>query len=231
MSAKLLDWYAHKGVQKFLSKQHNPHYDKHHIKTPFRMLICGNSGSGKTGTILNLIYNMPDTFEEIIICCKSKSEPLYEFLEDKYAKDKSIKIMEFAKDGLPDIDKMDKEKQKLIIFDDLVNEKDQKVICEAFIRLRKKNASLAYLSQSYYAVPKMIRNNLTYIIIKQLSSLKNLTMIMREYSLGVDKKELKEMYDDATSDKQGFLMLDLEGDKDKRFRSGFNDYYEVTEKL
>jgi GTPase SAR1 family protein len=230
--AKMLDWYSHKGVQKFLTKQHNPHFDKHHIKIPFRMLIVGNSGSGKTSTLMNLIYNMSDTFEEIIICCKSKAEPLYEFLEDKYTKDKSVKIMEFGKDGLPDIDKFDKEKQRLLVFDDLVNEKNQKAIEEAFIRARKKNCSLAYLSQSYYAVPKMIRNNLTYIIIKQLSSLKNLTMIMREYSLGVDKKEMKEMYDDATSDKQGFLMLDLEGDKDKRFRSGFNDFYETSsEKL
>ena len=228
---KLKDWYAEKAVQKYLTKQNNPHYEKHHIKIPFRMLICGNSGSGKTSTLMNVLLNMPGTFEEIIICCKSKAEPLYEYLEDKFKKDKSIKIMEFAKDGLPDIDKFDKETQRLLVFDDLVNEKDQKAICESFIRARKKNCSLCYLSQSYYAVPKLIRNNLTYIIIKQLSSLKNLTMIMREYSLGVDKKEMKEMYDDATSDKQGFLMLDLEGDKEKRFRSGFNDYYETTEKL
>jgi GTPase SAR1 family protein len=224
----LKDWYKEKGVQKFLSKTHNPHLDKHHIKIPFRMLIVGNSGSGKTSTLLNLIYNMSDTFEEIIIVCKSKSEPLYEFLEDKYSKDKSIKIIEF-KDGLPDIDGFNKEQQRLLVFDDLVNEKDQKTICEAFIRLRKKNASLCYLTQSYYAVPKLIRNNLTYIIIKQLSSLRNLTMIMREYSLGVNKTDMKEMYDDSTRDKQGFLMLDLEGDKDKIFRSGFNEYYETIE--
>ena len=77
----------------------------------------------------------------------------------------------------------------------------------------------------------MIRNNLTYIIIKQLSSLKNLTMIMNEYSLGIDKKKMKEMYDDSTRDRMGFLMLDLEGDKEKRFRSGFDEYYEVEESL
>jgi len=221
----LKDWYADKGVQKFLTKQHNPHFEKHHIKIPFRMLICGNSGSGKTSTLMNLIYSMPDTFQEVIIVCKSKSEPLYEYIEDKY-KDKSIKIMEF-KDGLPDIDKMDKQQQRLLVFDDLVNEKDQKAICEAYIRARKKNCSLCYLTQSYYAVPKLIRNNLTYIIIKQLSSLKNLTMIMNEYSLGVDKKTMKEMYDDSTKDKLGFLMLDLECDKEKRFRNGFDEYYEV----
>jgi len=231
MACQLKDWYADKNVAKFLTKQHNPSYDKHHIKIPFRMLIVGNSGSGKTSTLMNLIYNMPNTFEEIIICCKSKHEPLYEFLEDKYSKDKSIKIMEFNKEGLPDIDKMDKGQQRLLIYDDLVNEKDQKGICESFIRARKKNCSLCYLSQSYYAVPKLIRANLTYIIIKQLSSLKNLTMVLREYSLGVDKKVFKEIYDDATSDKMNFLLLDLEGDKDKRFRSGFNDYYVVEESI
>lgn len=231
MACQLRDWYADKGVAKFLTKQHNPAYEKHHIKIPFRMLIVGNSGSGKTSTLLNLIYNMPDTFEEVIIVCKSKAEPLYEFIEDKYAKDKSIKIIEF-KDGLPDIDKMNKEQQRLLVFDDLVNEKNQSIICEAFIRARKKNCSLCYLSQSYYAVPKLIRANLTYIIIKQLSSLKNLTMIMREYSLGIDKKEMRDIYEDSTRDKQSFLMLDLEGDKEKRFRCGFNEYYETTsEKL
>ena len=195
------------------------------------MLIVGNSGSGKTSTLMNLIYNMPDTFEEIIICCKSKAEPIYEFLEDKYKKNKEVKIMEFGKDGLPDIDKMDKEQQRLIVLDDLVNEKDQKQICEMYIRARKKNCSLCYLTQSYYAVPKMIRNNLTYIIIKQLSSLKNLTMIMNEYSLGVDKKQMKEMYDDSTRERIGFLMLDLGGDKEKQFRSEFDEYYEVEESL
>ena len=231
MSTELIDWYKHKAIQKYLTKQNNPLYHQHHIKIPFRMLIVGNSGSGKTSTLMNLIYNMPDTFEEIIICCKSKAEPIYEFLEDKYKKNKEVKIMEFGKDGLPDIDKMDKEQQRLIVFDDLVTEKDQKQICEAFIRARKKNCSLCYLSQSYYAVPRLIRANLTYIIIKMVSSLKNLTMILREYSLGVDKKIFKQIYDDATSNKMNFLLLDLEGDKDKRFRSGFDEYYEVEEEL
>ena len=85
MACQLKDWYKEKAIQKYLTKQHNPLYHQHHIKIPFRMLIVGNSGSGKTSTLMNLIYNMPDTFEEIIICCKSKHEPLYEFLDDKYS--------------------------------------------------------------------------------------------------------------------------------------------------
>ena len=60
--AELIDWYK-KIPERLLLKSHNPHFDIHHIKIPFRMLIIGSSGSGKTQTLLSLIYKMPDTFE------------------------------------------------------------------------------------------------------------------------------------------------------------------------
>lgn len=58
--------------------------------------------------------------------------------------------------------------------------------------------------------------------------MKNLTMIAREYDLGLEKKKLMEMYKDATADKQNFLLLDLDGDPTQRFRKGFNDYYDLS---
>lgn len=223
--AVLIDWYK-KIPEKFLLKSHNPHYDKHHIKLPFRLLICGSSGSGKTQTLLSLLYNMPNTFENIFITTKNKDEPLYNYLEEKLGK-KGLKITEGI-DKLPDLDKLDKETQTLIVMDDLVGEKNQKPMEDYFLRARKKNCSLVYITQSYYAVPKMIRNNLTYLIIKQVSSMKNLTMIAREYDLGLEKKKLMDMYKDATADKQNFLLLDLDGDPTQRFRKGFNDYYDLS---
>ena len=51
---ELIDWYK-KIPKKYLPKQHNPHFETHHIKLPFRMIIAGNSGSGKTQTLLNII--------------------------------------------------------------------------------------------------------------------------------------------------------------------------------
>jgi ABC-type dipeptide/oligopeptide/nickel transport system ATPase component len=226
--AELIDWYK-KMPKKFLLKAHNPHYDIHHIKLPFRMIIAGNSGSGKTQTLLNLIYNMPDTFEKIFIITKNKDEPLYNFLEDKLGED-GLSIKEGISE-LPDLDSLDKEQNNLIVLDDLVNEptKQQRPICDYFIRARKKNCSIIYISQSFYAVPKLIRDNISYLIIKQVSSMKNLTMICRECSLGIDKKQLKNIYDDATETKQDFLLIDLEGDKDSRFRKGFNEIYVIEE--
>lgn len=223
--AELIDWYK-KIPDKFLLKSHNPHYDIHNIKVPFRMLICGSSGAGKTQTLMSLIYNMPDTFEKIIITTKNKDEPLYNYVEDKYGK-KGLEVREIDKDGLPDLDKFDKNQQTLLVMDDLVGEKNQKPMEQFFLRARKKNCSLVYISQSYYAVPKMIRNNLTYLIIKQISSMKNLTMIAREYDLGMDKKTLEKIYKDATATKQGFLMIDLEADPTQRFRKNFDELYSL----
>ena len=162
---EIVDWYK-KMPKKYLLKSHNPHFDRHHIKLPFRMIIAGNSGSGKTQTLLNLLYNMPNTFEKIFIVTKNKDEPLYNFLEDKLGED-GLTIKEGISE-LPDVDSLDKTQNNLIVLDDLVNEpsKQQRPICDYFIRARKKNCSIIYISQSFYAVPKLIRDNISYLIIK-----------------------------------------------------------------
>ncbi len=225
---EIVDWYK-KMPKKYLLKSHNPHYDKHHIKLPMRLIIAGNSGSGKTQTLLNLIYNMPNTWEKIFIVTKNKDEPLYNYLEDRLG-EQGLSIKEGLSE-LPDLDSMDKTQNNLVVLDDLVNEpsKQQRPVCDFAIRCRKKNCSLIYISQSYYAVPKLIRDNINYLIIKQVSSMKNLTMICRECSLGIEKKQFKKIYDDATQSKQDFLLIDLEGDKNERFRKNFTEIYVIPE--
>jgi hypothetical protein len=172
---------------------------------------------------------MPNTFEKIFIVTKNKDEPLYNYLEDRLG-DKGVIIKEGITE-LPDLDKLDKEENNLIVLDDLVNEplKQQRPICDYFIRARKKNCSIIYISQSFYGVPKLVRDNISYLIIKQVSSMKNLTMICRECSLGIEKKELKKIYDDATQSKQDFLLIDLEGNKDEKFRKNFDEIYVLDE--
>lgn len=225
---ELINWYK-KIPKKYLLKTHNPHYDTHRIKLPARVIIAGNSGSGKTMTLLNLLYNMPNTFENIWIITKNRDEPLYNFLADKM-KDQSFKIEE-GLENLPDLDKMDKEQNNLLVLDDLCNEseKKQKPLCDYIIRCRKKNCSFIYLSQSFYQVPKLIRDNINYLILKQVSSMKNLTMICRECSLGIDKKMLNKIYDIATEKKEDFLLLDLEGNKDERFRKNLDEVFEIED--
>ena len=121
------NWYDHKDMKKYLKESHNPHYDKHHIKVPFRACIVGSSGAGKTSTLLTLISLMPDTFEKIVIVTKNKDQPLYNFLYEKTGgKNGNVKILEFDKDGIPDINKeFDPDFNSLLVFDDLVNQTEK----------------------------------------------------------------------------------------------------------
>ena len=64
------------------------------------------------------------------------------------------------------------EKKNLIVFDDMIadimaNKKSQGIIKELFIRRRKLNISLVFITQTYFSVPKDVRLNSThYLIIK-----------------------------------------------------------------
>ena len=64
------------------------------------------------------------------------------------------------------------EKKNLIVFDDMIadimtNKKSQAIIKELFIRRRKLNISLVFITQTYFSVPKGVRLNSThYLIIK-----------------------------------------------------------------
>ena len=224
--AELIDWYK-EIPKKYLTKTHNPNFKIHGIQVPFRMLIIGGSGSGKTQTFLNILHNFSGTFQNIFLITKNKDEPLYNYLADKL-KDKVFEIFEGISKA-PDLDTFNKKEQTLVVFDDLVLEKNQSAIEEYYIRARKLNCSVIYLSQSYYAVPLNIRRNLTYLLIKRLQSLKDLYAILREYALGVDKKVLKNIYEKATGTKQDFLLVDMEAESADRFRKNFNEIFDIVE--
>jgi hypothetical protein len=104
--------------KKFLKKTHNPHYDKHKIKLPLIMIVAGATGAMKTNTVLNILYNMPDTFSKIVVITRNKDEPLYNYLKEAIPK---VEIHEGLQ-HLPDLDKeFDKKENSLVIFDDLVS--------------------------------------------------------------------------------------------------------------
>jgi len=129
----------------------------------------------------------------------------------------------------PNLDEFDIKEQSLIVMDDLLLEKIQKKLEQFFIRARKLNCSLVYLSQSYFAVPKMVRMNLNYLIIKRLNTLQDLFRMMREYSLSVSKDTLVELYQHSIQDNlQDFLLVDLDSEPKDRFRFNFLDVCDLN---
>ena len=222
--------YYEKIPKKYKNNYHNPNYDLHLINLPFRILVIGSSGSGKSNVVINIIQKFNDTFGNVKICCKDKNEPLYRMLSDKLDPS-TFQIYEGFKNipSLDDKEEFDPSLQHLIVFDDLCLEKNQSIIEDYFIRGRKiaKGVNIIYLTQSYFKCPRVVRMNVNYIILKKVGSTKDLTCILREYSLGVDLNQLKNIYKKNVVSMTDFLLIDLDTTDDKRFRKGFNQILKV----
>lgn len=224
----MIRWYD--VVPKSLKTQYwNPLFKRHGISVPFRALMVGNSGSGKTQCLLQLIYEMDDTFGHITICCANSDEPLYRYLATKI-KPELLSIVE-GYENIPLLEDLDPEVQHLVVWDDLVLTKDQSLIEEYFIRGRKiaKGVSMVYLTQSYWAVPKTIRLQVSYIFLKKVSCTRDLTMIMKDFSLGLQRQELLELYKHCTEDPQSFLLVDIAAPSERRFRKNFDEILHIND--
>ena len=215
MSEEPVDWYGK--IPKELRKVwHNPKYQKHKIELPARIMVIAASGGGKTTFALQFIHDTSGTFEHIAVCVKSKHEPLYEYLAKKLPTQ-----VTFYENTVVPMSELEQYGQSLVILDDLVNTKAlQTPIAEMAIRGRKKGITIMYLTQSYYAVPKLIRLQMNYLIIKKVSSEKDLKLILREQNFGINLDQLMELYKKATADKKNWLMIDVDHDELK-FRNNY----------
>jgi hypothetical protein len=222
------NFYNKKEVKKYCSKTENPNYDVHHFDTPFRSLVVAPSGSGKSNFITNLITLFckgKGTYDNIYIFCKCKDEPLYRYLADKSKG--LIEVFENL-EKLPALNDLNACKQTLIIFDDMVTDiKKHPIISEYFIRGRKKGASIMFLSQSYYNTPKIIRQNVNYVVILKLGGTRDINSLLREVSIGLTKEQLLEMYKEATKIKFDVMIINLEKSGNERYRKNFLQYFEI----
>ena len=128
------------------------------------MLIIGPSGSGNTNALLNLIQkqNNDSPIDKIYLYAKDLSEPKYQFLIKK-CEDARIKNLNDPSAFIEYSSTMDdvynntddynpKRKRKiLIVFDDMItdimtNKKFQAIIKELFIRCRKLNISIVFIT-------------------------------------------------------------------------------------
>jgi hypothetical protein len=224
---ELVDFYRH--IPKtYLTKQHNPHYEKHKISVPFFALIVGSTGSGKTQTLLNILKKMNGTFEKIVLCVKCAQEPLYQWLINKLDPEQ-LKVYE---NGIvpPVNDFQGSTGNTLLVFDDLVNMKHQGPIEEFYIRGRKMNCSMIYLTQSFYKVPKVIRIQCNHIFLKRLTTLRDLNMVISEYGLTGMKKEIIKAYKDITGEsKVPFFLIRTDGEPTERFSKNFLSFLKLKD--
>ena len=97
----------------------------------------------------------------------------------------------------------DKENKAMIVFDDMIadmisNKKLNSIVTELFIRCRKLNISFVFISQSYFKVPKDVRNNSTHFFIMKIPNKRELQQIAINHSSDVNTKDFIEIYRKCT---------------------------------
>ena len=101
----------------------------------------------------------------------------------------------------------------LIVFDDMIadimtNKKFQAIIKELFIRCRKLNISLVFITQSYFSVPKDVRLNTTHYFIMKINNRVELKHIAINRSGDIDYQDFKKIYRECTKEPYNFLTTD-----------------------
>ena len=124
---------------------------------------------------------------------------------------------------------MDKDLNHLVVWDDLVLSKDLSVVENYYIRARKFNCSVIFISQSFFKIPKIIRNNCSYMVLLKLSGNREVNLILSEFGLGITKDQLLELYQYATNQKFSPLLIDMEESPENRFRKGLTEIISIND--
>ena len=85
-----------------------------------------------------------------------------------------------------------------MIEDIMVNKKSQAIIKELFIRFRKLNISLVFITQSCFSVPKDVRLNSTHYLVMKINNKRELQNIAINHSADIDYKDFIKIYRECT---------------------------------
>ena len=133
-------------------------------------------------------------------------------------------------DVFTNIDDYNKKRKRkvLIVFDDMIadiisSKKFKAIIKERFIRCRKLNISIVFITQSYFRTPKDARLNSTHYVVRKIQSKKELQNIAQENSGDIDFKDFLKTYKDYTSEPYSCMIIDttVPSGNPMRFRKNF----------
>ena len=77
-----------------------------------------------------------------------------------------------------------------------------------FIRGRKFNISIVFITQSYFKVPKDLRLNSTHFFVMKIPDKRELQQTALNHSSGIDFKDFIKIYKKCTPEPYSFLVND-----------------------
>ena len=94
-----------------------------------------------------------------------------------------------------------------MIADIMTNKKFQAVVKELFIRCRKLNISLVFITQSYFSVPKVVRLNSTHYLIMKINNRRELQNIAITHSADISYKDFMKICRECTKEPYFFFFF------------------------
>ena len=107
------------------------------------------------------------------------------------------------------------------------NKKLNSIVTELFIRGRKLNISLVFITQSYFKVPKDVRLNTSHFFIAKIPNKRELQQIAINHSSDINTKDFANIYRKCMAEPYSFLVNDttLPSNNPLRFRKNLFSIY------
>ena len=103
------------------------------------------------------------------------------------------------------------------------SEKFKAIVKELFIRCRKLNISIVFITQSHFRTPEDARLNSTHHILMKIGNKKELKSIAEENSGHLDFKDFLKIYNYCTTESYSFVLVDTRPTARVTFRRNFDE--------
>ena len=208
---------------------------------PFRAVLSGASGSGKTNLLINLLTKekfYKDFFDVIFLISPTagKLDDSYVALKESKTKSGLAIINELDPETIEDImtinkdiiesKGVDKAPKILIVYDDIISNTkfmNSRPFIHSFVASRHYNASVIICTQRFNSVPRVCRIQANAIFYFKGTNSEQECLGMEFCPAGYRwKQEFLPIVDYATSEKYSFLFINGQADREDRYRIGLD---------
>lgn len=190
----------------------------------------GPSNCGKTNLLVSMIESEHGLkFENVYIYSKSLEQDKYKYLRTVLEPIDGIGFYTFSSSDTV-IPPNEAEKNSIMIFDDVICDKNQENMKNYYCLGRHRNIDCFYLTQTYTKVPKhLIRDNCNLLVLFRQDDT-NLKHVFTDMGIACDMKfdQFKTYCLECWRDNYGFAVIDLDSSiNNGRYRKGFSSYLTV----
>ena len=204
---------------------------------PFKMIVTGKSGSGKTNILANLFLGDKAEYiykgkkggrryiscDDLIVCGYHPDEPKWAFVRYMYgiiSKNpkapyyENIRFIYISPEKIPSVKAFSPERSTAIVFENLclASEHIQNRIGQFFGNGRHRNISCVYVAQKYHKITTFIRENANYLVLfNSGSSYEDVSKIIRRYT---DDVKNASIVINSYLRKGEFIVFDLDRPED-----------------